>query len=211
LQGFLFEIDEAEIVVHEADDPNTVIDLLDAKALTGEDGRDIEPLAMHADAAAVGDEDVAVMQWVCEVGQAGVGSRTRRVDFGWTLHGERLVWPFGIEFLNKVVEAGLLLQTVHSGRSGCFFLQCEMHAFMPAVLLWMARLDALDGDAEPQPPHREFGEIEEAVWTGERHAIVGPDRLRQAALLEELLEGSDGKVLAIQGLRRAGESARRGR
>jgi hypothetical protein len=60
----------------------------------------------------------------------------------------------------------------------------------------VARLDALDGDAEPQPPHREFGEIEKAVWTGERHAIVGPDRLRQAALLEELLKGRDGKVLA---------------
>ena len=38
LQGFLFEIDEAEIVVHEADDPNTVVDLLDAEALTGEHG-----------------------------------------------------------------------------------------------------------------------------------------------------------------------------
>src|SRR6476659_8276443 len=63
---------------------------------------------MHADAAAGGDEDVAVMQRVCEVGQAGVGSRTRRVDFGRTLHGERLVWSFGIEFLDKVVEAGLL-------------------------------------------------------------------------------------------------------
>ena len=47
-----------------------------------------------------------------------------------------------------------------------------------------------------EPPHREFGEIEEAVRTGERHAIVGPDRLGQATLLEELLEGSDGKVLA---------------
>ena len=151
---------------------------------------------MHADAAAGGDEGVAVMQRVCEVGQAGVGSRTRRVDFGRTLHGECLVWPFGIEFLNKVVEAGLLLQTVHSGRSGCFFLQRQMHALVAAVLLWVARLDALDGDAEPQPPHREFGEIKEAVWTGERHAIVGPDRLGQATLLEELLEGSDGKVLA---------------
>src|SRR6267143_560638 len=151
---------------------------------------------MHADAAAGGDEGVAVMQRVCEVGQAGVGSRTRRVDFGRTLHGERLVWPFGIEFLNKVVEAGLLLQTVHSGRSGCFFLQRQMHALVAAVLLWVARLDALDGDAEPQPPHREFGEIKEAVRTSERHAIVGPDRLGQATLLEELLEGSDSKVLA---------------
>jgi len=87
------------------------------------------------------------------------------------------VWPFGIEFLNKVVEAGLLLQTVHSGRSGCFFLQRQMHALVAAVLLRVARFDALDGDAEAEPPHREFGEIEEAVWTGERHAIVRPDRL----------------------------------
>src|ERR1700730_3558187 len=82
------------------------------------------------------------------------------------------------------------------GRSGCFFIQREMHALVATVLLRVARLDALDGDAEAEPPHREFGEIEEAVRTGERHAIVGPDRLGYAALLEELLEGSDGEVLA---------------
>src|SRR6201984_1148306 len=151
---------------------------------------------MHADAATVGDEDVAVVQRVCEVGQAGIGSRSGRVDFARTLHGERLVWPFGIEFLNKVIETGLLLQAVDSGRSGCFFLQREMHARVAVVLLRVARLDALDGDAEAEPPHREFGEIEEAVRTGERHAIVGPDRLGQAALLEELLEGGDGEVFA---------------
>ena len=108
MKGFLFEIDEAEIVVHEADDPNAVVDLLDAEALTGEHGSDVDALAMHADAAAGGDEDVAVVQRVCEVGQAGVGSRTRRVDFGRTLHGERLVWPFGIELLPESIEAGLL-------------------------------------------------------------------------------------------------------
>src|ERR1700739_3321246 len=123
---------------------------------------------MHADAAAAGDEGVAVMPRVCEVGQAGVGSRTGRVDFGRTLHGECLVWPFGIELLNKVVEAGLLLQAVHSGRSGCFFLQRQMHALVAAVLLWVARLDALDCDAEPQPPPREFGEIKEAVRPRQR-------------------------------------------
>src|SRR3984893_14883146 len=71
-----------------------------------------------------------------------------------------------------------------------------MHALVATVLLRVARLDALDGDAEAEPPHREFGEIEEAVRTGERHAIVRPDRLGSAALLEELLEGGDGEVLA---------------
>src|SRR3981189_57149 len=70
-----------------------------------------------------------------------------------------------------------------------------MHALVAAVLLRGARFDAPGGDAGAPPPHREFGEIKEAVWTGERHAIVGPDRLGQATLLEELLEGSDGKVL----------------
>ena len=136
------------------------------------------------------------MQRVCEVGQAGIGSRTGRVDFGRTLHGERLVRPFGIEFLNKVVEAGLLLQTVHSRRSGCFFLQRQMHALVAAILLWVARLDALDSDAEPQPPHREFGEIEEAVRTGERHAIVGADGKRQAAIAKQPLKGCNGRVFA---------------
>jgi hypothetical protein len=36
LQGFLLQVDEAEIVVHEADEPNAVVDFLDAEALTGE-------------------------------------------------------------------------------------------------------------------------------------------------------------------------------
>src|SRR5690348_18398244 len=109
---------------------------------------------MHADAATVGDEDVAVVQRVCEVGQAGIGSRTGRVDFGRTLHGERLVWPFGIEFLDKVVEAGLLLQAVHSGWSGCFSLQREMHALVAAVLLRVAGLNALESDAEAEPDRK---------------------------------------------------------
>src|ERR1700740_340731 len=113
---------------------------------------------MHADTAAGGDEGVAIVQRVGEVGQAEVGSRTRRIDFGRTLHGKRLVWPFGVEFPDKVVETGLLLQAVHSGRSGCFFLQREMHALVAAVLLRVARLDALDGNAEAEPPHREFGD-----------------------------------------------------
>ena len=54
---------------------------------------------------------------------------------------------FLIELLQERVELGLLLQDVGARRAGGFFLEVEMRAFMPAVLLGMAGLDALDRDA----------------------------------------------------------------
>src|SRR5271155_2645393 len=70
----------------------------------------------------------------------------------------------------------------------CLRVRC-MRSWRPFCWGW-----PFDGDAEPQPPDGELGEIEQAVRTGERDAIVGTDRRRQAALLEELLEGGDGGV-----------------
>ena len=83
--------------------------------------------------------------------------------------------PFGIELVHEGVEAGLLLQAVHAWRAGGFLLQGEVHALVAAVLLRMAGLDALDGDAEPQPPDRELGEVEQGIGTGEGDAVVGAD------------------------------------
>jgi len=60
-----------------------------------------------------------------------------------------------IEFLDKVVEAGLLLQAVHFQAVGLLLsssVRCMR--LVAAVLLRVARLDALDGDAEAEPPHR---------------------------------------------------------
>jgi len=37
LQGFLLQVDVVQIVVHEAHDPNILVDFLDANALTGQD------------------------------------------------------------------------------------------------------------------------------------------------------------------------------
>jgi hypothetical protein len=51
-----------------------VVDLLDAEPLAGEDGRDIDLLSVHADAAAGGDDDVTVVEWMCDLQQAVVGS-----------------------------------------------------------------------------------------------------------------------------------------
>ena len=53
--GFVVEV--AEIVVHEADQPNLLADLLDADALAGEDGAEIDLLPIEADAPACGHDD----------------------------------------------------------------------------------------------------------------------------------------------------------
>jgi hypothetical protein len=56
----------------------------------------------------------------------------------------------------------------------------------------MARLDALDGDTQAQPPDGQLGEVEQGVWAGEGNAVVGADGVGQAALCKQLLEGGDG-------------------
>src|SRR3982751_2613996 len=92
---------------------------------------------------------------------------------------------FGVELLQEGIEAGLLLKAVHPWRPCCFLLQGQMHAFMPAVLLGMAWFDALDGNAEPEPPHRKPREVVEAIGRSEGNAVVGADSLGQAALFEQ--------------------------
>ena len=104
--------------------------------------------------------------------------------------------PLGVELLHEGIEAGLLLQAVHAGRAGGFLFQGQMHALVAAVLLRMAGLDALDGDAQAQPPDGQLGQVEQGVGAGEGDAVVGADGGGQAALEEQLLEGGDGGVFA---------------
>jgi hypothetical protein len=59
------------------------------------------------------------------------------------------------EAFDEVIELGLLLQKIAAGRLGRFELQGQMRALVAAVLLRMAWPDALNLDAEPQPPDRE--------------------------------------------------------
>ena len=66
-------IDLSEIIVHEADKPNAVVDLLCPEFLTGQHGRDVDLLAIDACPSAVGDEDVAVMEGIVDLRQAEIG------------------------------------------------------------------------------------------------------------------------------------------
>jgi hypothetical protein len=134
--------------VHEAYEPNAFVDLFDSEGMAGEDGRDIDFLAVQADATAGGDQDIAVVEGVGEVWQAAIGTGGGGVELAGTFHGERLVRSFDIEFVNEGVEAGLLLKAVHAWRTRSFLFQGEVHALVSSVLLRMAWLDAfalLDG------------------------------------------------------------------
>ena len=66
----MLQVDIAKIVIEETDEPNTLVDFLDADFLAGEHGGDVDPLAMHPDTAAGGDEDFAIVERVGDLGQA---------------------------------------------------------------------------------------------------------------------------------------------
>jgi len=64
--------------------------------------------------------------------------------------------PFMVEAVHKGIEARLLLQDVRRGGAGRFRFEGEVHPLVPAVLLGMSRRDALEANAEPQPPDGEL-------------------------------------------------------
>jgi DNA-binding transcriptional LysR family regulator len=86
---------------------------------------------------------------------------------------QRLMRALVVVGFNEVIELGLLLQEVFTGRLGGLQLQGQMHTLVPSVLLRIARFDALDRDAEPEPPDRKFGEVEEGIRTSKGNAIIG--------------------------------------
>ena len=71
--GSLLQIDISQIIVDEADEPNSLVDLLDAEALSGQDSGDVDFLPVEANAATGGDEDVAVVEGIIEVRQTLLG------------------------------------------------------------------------------------------------------------------------------------------
>jgi hypothetical protein len=79
-------------------------------------------------------------------------TRAQIIRFGRTSHGQSFMRTLAVEDVHEFVEAVLLLQEVGGGRLGGFFLQGQMHAFMAAILLGMARLDPLDANAQAKPP-----------------------------------------------------------
>ncbi len=67
-------VKEAQIILHEADKPDLVVDLLDADSLAGEDRAEVNFLPSEADAAALGSCDGPVVEGVLEVRESAIRS-----------------------------------------------------------------------------------------------------------------------------------------
>ena len=148
LQRFFLQIDVAQIIVHKTDQPNSFFDFLQTDRLTGEDRAEINFLAMQADSSTAGNLDGFVVERISQLRQTAIGPRGGSVDFRGTFHVQRLMRPFVVELFAKRLEPALLLQTVGACGTRGFVFEREMHAFMAAILLRMAGLDAFDGDAQ---------------------------------------------------------------
>ena len=68
-------------------------------------------------------------------------------------------------------------------------------------MLGVAGFDALDGNPQAQPPHRQPAQSKQGVWRGEGDAIVGPDGGGQSEFLENAFEyrESTGFLSRLQG------------
>ena len=64
------QVDICKIIVDEGDEPNGVVDFRDADGLPGEDGWEIDLLAVQADAAAGGDENLSIVEGIAELQKA---------------------------------------------------------------------------------------------------------------------------------------------
>ena len=99
---------------------------------------------MQAKPAAVSDVYSLIVERVAWFGQTLVHPARWPVQLGGALHIKGFMRTFGVELRGKVIELRLLLQAVHASGTGSFFLESQMHALVPPVLLAMTGLDALD-------------------------------------------------------------------
>ena len=110
----------SEIVLHEADEPYVVADLLDADLLAGEDGAEVYFPAFVTDTATAGDDGRPVMERIVEFAQSRVGSGRTCIEVRWNVHVQSLMWPDIVKAVDEVIDqqTGLMnkmkkLQTKH--------------------------------------------------------------------------------------------------
>jgi hypothetical protein len=82
LQGLLLPIDITEIIVHKADQPETVVDFFDAHRLTGERSAEIDFLAENTNSPAASDQRGSIVEGIREFSNAAIRAHGGLVDVG---------------------------------------------------------------------------------------------------------------------------------
>jgi len=101
------QIEVPQIIIHKTDQPDVVVNLLDADGLSSKDLAEINFFVAQTDAATAGDHDGFVVKGIVDVRQPGVGTRGGLVDLRRTFHIQSFVRALIVEDLNEFVEAGL--------------------------------------------------------------------------------------------------------
>src|SRR5688572_15016905 len=100
-----------------------------------------------------------------------------------------------IEFLDKFIEALLLLEQVVARRSRRLGFERAMHALMSTVFLRVCWSNALRCDAEAKPVDRELGEACEA-GACEGNSVVRAHHRRQSVRPEHLFADIASSIVA---------------
>src|SRR5262249_37551915 len=108
---------------------------------------------------------------------------------------QRLVRSVVIIDFAEFIESFLLLQKVISRRLRGLFFQGQMQAFMAAVLLRPAGLDAFDGNSQTQPPYRKLAQTKQGMGTRKRQTVIGADSRGEPKLLKDALKHVEGRKL----------------
>src|SRR5215471_5058777 len=103
------QIEVPQIIIHKADQPYVVMNLLDADGLSSKDLAEIDFFGAQTDAATAGDHDGFVVEGIVDVRQPGVGTGGRLVDLRRAFHIQSFVWALVVKDLNESVEVSLLL------------------------------------------------------------------------------------------------------
>src|SRR6201984_281314 len=96
-----------QIIIHKADQPYVVVNLLDAHGLSSKDLAKINFFVAQTDAATASDHDGFVVEGIVDVRQPGVGTRGGLVDLRRTFHIQSFVRALVVEDLHEFVETGL--------------------------------------------------------------------------------------------------------
>src|SRR5260370_13294990 len=138
-------------------------------------------LAVAADPAQC---EVAGVDRICEPGR--IGSRRRRVNRPPHPSAQGFVRALMVKLCTEIIEAALLGGERGRRRVRGFRLEGLVHAFMPPVLLGLARRDAHWRNAQHDPPPRQSAQAAGRP-RGKPRTIIGEQYLRQAALAKEPL------------------------